>query len=327
MPQLDKTAPTALLSGASLAIVLVLVLPGCSGSRGPTYQGYVEGEFVYLASSQPGHLEQLAVSRGAQVAGGTPLFSLEAIAEKAEQRQAQQQLATAEAQLADIETGKRPPEIAVIRAQLLQAQASAKKSAQQRERDEAQYRAGGISREQLESTLAQATSDAARVSELQSQLDVARLPGRDQQLKAQNKQVLAARAVLAQADWRVDQKTVSAPTAGLVFDTMFREGEWVAAGNPVVRMLPPQNIKVRFYVPQPALGGLALGHKVSLHCDGCAAEIPATITFISTEAEYTPPVIYSNETRSKLIYMIEAHPTPKDAVKLHPGQPLAVRPL
>jgi HlyD family secretion protein len=291
------------------------------------YQGYVEGEFVYLASSQPGHLEHLAVARGDQVAGGVKVFELEANEEKAVQHQAQQQLAAAEAQLADIQTGKRPPEVAVVRAQLQQAQAAAQKSAQQRERDEAQYRAGGISREQLEATLAQASSDAAHVSELQSQLDVVRLPGREQQLQAQNKQVLVARAVLAQADWRVDQKSVSAPAAGMVYDTMFRPGEWVAAGSPVVRLLPPQNIKVRFFVPETALGTLAVGHKVSLHCDGCAADIPATITFVSPEAEFTPPVIYSNETRSKLVFMIEAHPTPADAVKLHPGQPLAVRPL
>jgi HlyD family secretion protein len=311
---------------AALLGTLALVAGGCSGSRNPTYQGYVEGEFVYLASSQPGHLEHLAVARGDQVAGGAQLFTLEAIDEKAAQHQAQRQLAAAEAQLADIGTGKRPPEIAVIRAQLLQARASARKSAQQRERDEAQYRAGGISREQLEATLAQASSDAAHVSELESQLDVARLPGRDQQLKAQNNQVMAARAVLTQADWRVDQKSVAAPTAGLVYDTMYRQGEWVAAGSPVVRLLPPRNIKVRFFVPEPALGGLALGHRVNLHCDGCAADIPATVTYVSSEAEYTPPVIYSNDTRGKLIYMVEAHPAPEDAVKLHPGQPLAVRP-
>jgi len=154
---------------------------------------------------------------------------------------------------------------------------------------------------------------------------VARLPGRDQQLQAQYNQVQAARAVLAQADWKVEQKSVSAPRAGLVYDTMYREGEWVMAGNAVVRMLPPQNIKVRFFVPETLLGSLPLGRKVSLRCDGCAADIPATITYVSSEAEYTPPVIYSNDTRGKLIYMIEAHPTPQDAVKLHPGQPLAVR--
>lgn len=307
-----------------LPVALLLPLLACS-SRTASYQGYVEGEFVYMSSSQPGQLERLAVTRGQEVLAGALLFTLEATEEQAEQHQAQQQLAAAEAQLADIETGKRAPELAVIRAQLLQAQASAGKSAQQRARDEAQYRSGGISREQLEATLAQARSDAAHVSELESQLDVARLPGRAQQLKAQTGQVLAARAVLAQADWRVAQKSVSAPQAGLVYDTMYRQGEWVGAGNPVVRMLPPQNVKVRFFVPETVLGGLAVGHAVSLHCDGCAAEVPATISYVSSEAEYTPPLIYSNETRGKLIYMIEARPAPQDAMKLHPGQPLAVR--
>jgi HlyD family secretion protein len=307
------------------AVTAIFGLLGCSHSRIDTFQGYIEGEFVYLASSQPGHLEHLAVTRGQQVDLGALLFSLEATQERAEQHQAQQQLAAARATLADLETGKRPPEIGVIRAQLTQAEAAAQKSAQQRERDEAQYRSGGISREQLQSTLALASSDAAHVRELQSQLDVARLPGRQQQLKSQSGQVEAAQAVLAQADWRVEQKTVVAPKAGLVYDTLYREGEWVAAGNPVVRMLPPQNIKVRFFVPETLLGKLTLGGKIDLKCDGCTAAIPATITYVSSDAEYTPPVIYSNDTRAKLIYMIEAHPTPEDAAKLRPGQPLEVQ--
>jgi HlyD family secretion protein len=277
-----------------------------------------------MASSQPGRLEHLAVTRGQQVDQGTPLFTLEATDEKAAQQQAQHQLAAAAAQLADLETGKRPPEVAVVQAQLAQGKAAAQKSALQRERDETQYRSGGISREQLEATLAQAASDAAHVNELESQLEVARLPGRAEQLKAQSRQVEAARAVLDQANWKLGEKAIVAPAAGLVYDTLFREGEWVAAGNPVVRMLPPQNVKVRFFVPETALGGLALGRQVSLHCDGCAADVPAAITFVSGEAEYTPPVIYSNDTRKKLIFMIEAHPAPQDAAKLHPGQPLVV---
>ena len=313
---------TSLLASA---LVLAAAAAGCSGSSGRRYQGYVEGEFLYLASSQPGRLEHLAVTRGQQVGQGTPLFTLEATEEKAAQQQAQQQLAAAEAQLADLETGKRAPEVAVVQAQLAQAQASAQKSALQRERDQAQYRAGGISREQLEATLAQASSDAARVSELESQLEVARLPGRAQQLKAQSRQVQAARAVLDQADWKVGEKSIAAPRAGLIYDTVFREGEWVGAGNPVVQMLPPENIKVRFFVPEKVLGSLAVGRPVSLRCDGCAADLPAAVTYVSSQAEYTPPVIYSNDTRGKLVYMIEAHPAPQDAAKLHPGQPLEVR--
>lgn len=318
-------APLFRSSLIPLGMTLTLLAAGCSGSKGARYQGYVEGEFLYLASSQPGRLEHLAVTRGQQVERGTALFTLQAIEEKATQLQAQQQLAATEAQLADLETGKRAPEVAVVQAQLVQAQAAAQKSALQRERDEAQYRAGGVSREQLEASLAQARSDAAHVSELESQLEVARLPGRAQQLKAQSRQVQAARAVLDQADWRVGEKSIAAPQAGIVYDTLYREGEWVAAGNPVVQMLPPQNIKVRFFVPEKVLGSLAVGREVSLHCDGCAADVAATITYVSSAAEYTPPVIYSNETRGKLVYMVEAHPAPTDAAKLHPGQPLEVR--
>jgi len=306
-------------------LALVATLPACSRSGTDRFQGYVEGEFVYLGSSQPGHLDRLAVSRGQTVERGARLFTLEATEERAAQHQAAEQLAAAEATRADLDTGKRPAEVAVVRAQLAQAEAAATKSAQQRDRDAVQFKGGGVSREQLEASEAAARADAARVTELGNQLAVAQLPGREQQLKAQARQVEAAKAALAQADWRVEQKSVSAPSAGLVYDTLFREGEWVAAGSPVVRLLPPGNVKVRFFVPETVLGGLTVGRPVVLACDGCASEIPAAITFVSPQAEYTPPVIYSNDTRGKLVYMIEAHPAPADATKLRPGQPLEVR--
>ena len=83
-------------------------------------------------------------------------------------------------------------------------------------------------------------------------------------------------------------------------------------------------MKVRFFVPETVVGKLAPGRTLSIHCDGCAADVPAKITYISSEAEYTPPVIYSNENRAKLVFMVEARPSAADAVKLHPGQPVAV---
>ena len=92
-----------------------------------------------------------------------------------------------------------------------------------------------------------------------------------------------------------------------------------------MRLLPPENIKVRFFVPESLVGTLSIGKNVVLHCDGCPADIPARVTFISTESEYTPPIIYSNETRSKLVYMIEARPPADKAPDLHPGQPVEVK--
>ncbi|KFG98896.1 hypothetical protein GQ56_0100050 [Burkholderia paludis] len=312
----------------SLALAAtVALLAGCGRSTddGATYQGYVEGEFVYLSSSQSGTLTQLAVERGQAVAAGTPAFSLEAVSEAALLRQAQHQLAAARAQLADLQTGKRPPEVAVTQAQLAQAAAQAARAAAQLARDERQYAAGGLSQQQLDDSRTSARTTAAQERELRHQVDVAHLPGRAQQVAAQAAQVEAAQAAVADAQWKLDQKRVAAPAAGRVYDTLYRVGEWVPAGNPVVQMLPPQNLKVRFFVPEAAIASLAPGRTVAIHCDGCAADVPARITYVSSEAEYTPPVIYSNESRTKLVFMIEARPAMADAPKLHPGQPVAVR--
>ena len=306
------------------ALAVCAVLGACSQHAGNTWQGYVEGEFVYLGSSQSGKLTQLQVARGDQVTADAPVFALESVDETAALQQAQQQLAAARAQLADIQTGKRPPEVDVTKAQLAQAIANARKATLQLTRDEAQYRVGGIPKGQLDDTRAAADSANAQVRELTHEVQVARLPGRSQQLLAQSAQVEAAQAAVAQAQWKLDQKRVSAPAKGRIYDTLYRVGEWVQAGSPVVQMLPPQNVKVRFFVPETVVGSLAPGRALTIHCDGCASDVNAKITYVSSSAEYTPPVIYSNESRAKLVFMVEAHPSVGDAPRLHPGQPVSV---
>jgi HlyD family secretion protein len=300
------------------------VIAACSKHEPARWQGYAEGEYVYLASSQSGTLTHLEVTRGQTVAVNAPAFALDSVEEAAARDEALHRLAAAQKQLVDLQTGKRPPEVRVTEAQLAQAEANAHKAALQLTRDEAQLRAGGIAQAQLDDSRAQAASTAAQVRELQNQVRVANLPGRVAQIAAQAAEVEASRASLAQAQWRLDQKRVNVPSGGLVYDTLFRVGEWVQAGNPVVQFLPPHNVKVRFFVPETVVGSLSPGRKVNVRCDGCAADVPATITWISNAAEYTPPVIYSNENRAKLVFMIEAHPSAQDAVKLHPGQPVEV---
>lgn len=303
---------------------IALVAAGCSRPPADTFQGYVEAEYVQVAAPEPGRLDQLLVEKGGQVEAGAPLFALESELEAAIRRQAQEQLAAAEALLQDIQSGRRPQELEVIRAQLAQGETEAKRAEADRARDEAQFGAGGIPQSQLDRSRAVAESSAARVRELSGQLAVAELPAREDQIKAQTAQVAAAKAAVEQADWRLGQKAIQAPVSGLVFDTLYREGEWVAAGRPVVRLLPPENRKVRFFVPETELGRFSIGQKVVLRCDGGTADVPATVSYISTEAEFTPPIIYSNESRSKLVFMVEAKPTAAD-VELHPGQPVQVR--
>ena len=302
----------------------LLLLAGCGNNDQPFYQGYVEGDYVYVASSEAGRLQALDVRRGQLVEADAPLYALDAVRETAARDQASAELAAATAQLEDIATGKRPPEVDVSVAQLAQAQAASRRSAAQLQRDNAQFRIGGISRSQLDDSREQAQSDAARVRELQAQLEVTRLPGRDEQRRAQAAQVQASRAALAQAEWTLDQKQLAAPAAGRVFDTMYRVGEWVPAGSPVVSLLPPGNIKLRFFVPETVVGSLKMGQQATVRCDGCGDPIPVRIDYVSDQAEYTPPVIYSRESRSKLVYMVEARPAPEAATRLHPGQPVEV---
>jgi len=307
-----------------MALAIVWAAIGCSREAGNAYQGYVEGEFVQVATSESGQLERLMVQRGGQVEAGAPLFALESEMESAIHRQAQGQLAAAEALLQDIQSGRRPQELDVIRAQLAQAETEAKRAEADRTRDEAQFTAGGIPQSQLDRSRAASESSSARVRELSGQLAVAELPARDDQIKAQTAQVAAAKAAVEQAEWRLGQKTILAPVSGLVFDTLYREGEFVSPGRPVVRLLPPENRKVRFFVPETELGRLSIGQEVVLRCDGRTEDIPARVTYISIEAEFTPPIIYSNESRSKLVFMIEAKPA-ASGVELHPGQPVQVR--
>jgi HlyD family secretion protein len=306
------------------AIAALAAFLSCSKSGPVAYQGYVEGEFVYIAPGIGGRLERLLVQRGATIAANAPLMQLEAIQETAAVRQAEESLAAAKAQLADIGTGKRTTEIEVTKAQLEQAVAAESQSSSQLARDQAQFEAGGISRAELEASRAKNDVNAARTRELRSQVQVAELPGRPEQIRAQTSQVAAAEAAAEQARWRLDQKHVAAAQGGVVVDTLFREGEWVPAGSPVVRMLPPQNIKIRFFVPQPVLTHFPVGQKVNIRIDGQVAPVAAKVTYVATEPEFTPPIIYSNENRAKLVFMIEAHPALEHASSLRPGQPVEV---
>jgi HlyD family secretion protein len=306
------------------AMVAVAALAACAERGNSTIQGYAEGEYVRIAAPFAGSLQQLHVTRGSQVKAGDPLFTLEQENEAAARREAEERLRNTEAQLADLKKSKRPSEIDAARAQLEQARASLRQSEVNLQRQQKLLASNFVSKAAVDDASASFARDKARVSELEALLTTARLAARQDEIRASEYNAGAARAALAQADWKLAQKSVRSPVTGLVNDTNYVLGEWVPAGSPVVSMLPPQNIKVRFFVGESVLGALKLGEPVSVRCDGCAAPIPAMITFISPQAEYTPPVIYSRETRTKLVYLIEARSTPDDAVKLHPGQPVEV---
>jgi HlyD family secretion protein len=302
-----------------------IALTACTNEGPHVYQGYAEGEYVRVAAPFSGTLQLLAVKRGAQVKAGDTLFSLEQENEAAARREARERLQNAEAQLANLQKGKRPTEIEAIRAQLAQAEAALKLSATQLKRQEQLVEQNFIARERLDEARTAHERDSQHVAELRAQLATAQLAARPDEIKAAAHNVEAARAALAQAQWKLDQKSVKAPVAGLVQDTYFVTGEWVTANQPVVSLLPLENIKVRFFVEERRLGAVRIGQKLAVSCDGCPAPLAAEVSFISPQAEFTPPVIYSRQERAKLVFLIEARPAPGDAVKLHPGQPVEVK--
>lgn len=301
------------------------LLAGCGDKPPEGWTGYAEAELVYIAPPVAGRLTTLAVRSGEAVTAGQALFELDATPELAADAEAQARVQSARAQAQDTDKGRRAPEVAVTRAQLEQARAAERLANIDLARQQQLLIQGFIAKARVDEAATALTQARARVTELEAALTVAQLPARDDARSAARALADAAQSGRAQTAWRVEQKRQTAPMPARVQDVFMRPGEWVAAGQPVLALLPPANRKARFYVPQSVVGSLKLDAPVTLRCDGCGAPIPARISFIAAGPEYTPPVIYSNQQRDKLVFLVEARPVKaEDAERLHPGQPLDV---
>lgn len=289
------------------------------------WQGYAEADFIKVAPTQAGQLTRVSVKRGDNVTTGAPLFDQDDIADTAAVTQAQRQLEQAEASLANLSAPGKPTEINQAKANLADAQATRDKIRNDLRRNEKLLKTHAVSVQLVEQQQADLRSANAKVQSLtaaQEQMQSA--IGRTNEIKVQTAAAQAARAALAIAQWRYNQRHLLSPATGSVTDVLARAGETVSEGTPVVSLLPPANIFVRFFVPESALSHVHYGDHVQLTCDNCPADLAGTISFISPQAEYTPPLIYSESSNSKLIYMVEARLSPAQAVLLNPGQPVTV---
>lgn len=310
---------------AKLLLVLTLVaLAGCSPRHPSGYQGYLEGEFVYLASPLAGRLEHLNVQKGGQVTAGKPLFSLEQGAELAALREAAARVRSAQARLADLRKGQRPSELATLEARLAQARTAAELAGREFERSSQLYESKVASDDDHDRARLKDESATQQVTELTALLETARLGARADVITAAEADAASAQAAVDRAGWSVAQKSITAPRDGLVYDTLYREGEFVAAAAPVIALLPAENIKLRFFVPEAEFGGLKLGATVKVSLTGGTAALTAQISYLSPKPEYTPPILYNRENRAKLVFMVEAVFDPAVARELHPGQPVDV---
>jgi HlyD family secretion protein len=307
-----------------LVALAAAALYGCAPKPAPGWSGYIEGDYVTLAAPVAGTLARVGVRRGDAVEPGTLLFALDDVAGDAARDEAQARLVAARAQAEDAAKGRRSDEIAVTSAQLAQAKAQATQADAELARQQQLVAQGFVSASRIDDARAAAVQARARVAELDAALRVARLPARSDARAAAEAAAAAASEALRASTWRAAQAQTRAPAAGTVAEVYRHAGEWVGAGQPVLALLPPGNVRARFYVPEAEIAGIAPGQPVRLACDGCAAPIAARIDFVATQAEYTPPVIYSNAQRAKLVFRVEARPAPADAAKLRPGQPVDV---
>ena len=307
------------------AALIALVLAACTRPTVAGWQGYLEGEFVYVAAPLAGRLDTLAVTKGGRVAAGAHLFTLEQASELAAQRQAADQLRSAQSRLADLTKGSRPTELAALESRLAQARSSAELSQLEFARQETLFKTNVIAAAELDRARLTHQRNTRALDEFSAQLATAGLGGRTDAIAAATADVSAAAAAKERADWNVAQKTQSAPSAALVYDTLYRTGEFVAAGLPVVSLLPPENIKVRFYVSESDFAALKAGDTVRVAITG-RPPLEARVSYLSPKPEYTPPVLYNRENRAKLVFLIEALFTDPTATRdLHPGQPVDVQ--
>jgi HlyD family secretion protein len=268
-------------------LIFCFLLAGCGQKEDDSWLGYAEGENAFIAAPQAGWMARVAVRRGDAVKTGDLLFTLDDTTQ-ASQRDA----ANAAIALAD--------------AQRVEAMANLALAQKQLARQANLMAAGAGTKQAYDVAKANYDSAAAHVAQIDAQ-------------------AAQARASLSSAAYQLSERDVISRTTGRVEDVFFRQGEYAPAMTPVISILPPENIYVRFFVPESQFARLKLGQRVSITCDGCAPNITATITFIAQSQEFTPPVIFSIGSREKLVFKAEARAP--GGLHLNPGQPVSVRPL
>jgi HlyD family secretion protein len=270
-----------------LTLALALLLAGCGQDKHSAWLGYAEGDYAFVSAPLAGWMTSVKVQRGDWVKPGDLLFALDDTSQIAARDSASAAIAQAQGQMA-------------------QAEANLDLAKKQLARQEGLLRASATSKQAYDLAKSTRDSAAAQVSQIEA---------------AQNQ----ARAALDNALYQLSQRQVVSRTTGRVQDVYFRQGEYAPAMTPVVSVLPPQNVYVRFFVPENQFAKIHLGDKVKIGCDGCLGNIVATISFIASKEEFTPPVIFSIGSREKLVFKVEARAPA--GLKLNPGQPVDVRPL
>jgi HlyD family secretion protein len=307
-----------------LVIVAVLIAAGVlawlllrGSDRERMLSGYIEGESLFLAAPVAGTVSTNTAQEGQRVPAGAQLFSIDPATLSAQGEQARAQVAEARTQIAS----------AAANAQQAEAEATAATA----DADKARRDLNRLLSVRRDDPAAVAGKDIdaaqAALRETNARLNAARetASARRALIAAARAQEDQARGGAREVSIRVGQLAPPAPSAARVEEVFYRPGEWVAANQPVISLLPDDRVKVRFFVPEKEVARYRPGRKVRFSCDGCASGLSATISYVSPRSEFTPPVIFSRDSRDRLVFMVEAHP--QKPANLMPGLPVDVEPL
>nr|MBA3449340.1 HlyD family efflux transporter periplasmic adaptor subunit [Pseudaminobacter sp.] len=279
----------------------------------------VEGDYVLLAPTEVAQIATVSVRRGDRVMPGKPIVALESGDAKIAVAQAQAGLALAEARHADLKLGKRPEEIAVLEANIRSARAQSGEAERVLKRAEDLMERGIATRAEYDKAATAVELAAAQGAQADANLAVAKLAARPQTINAAEQQVKQAEAQLDQAHWRLSRRMLEAPSPGRIDDVIRNAGDLAGPSAPVISMLPDGAVKLKLFLPEPRFSSIGVGTLLDVRCDGCPAGQTARVSYVSPDPEFTPPVIYSLETRQKLVYLVEARPE-GSASALQPGQ-------
>jgi HlyD family secretion protein len=303
----------ALLIAAGVAAWLLL-----GGSKRERHlSGYIEGENLFLSSPIAGTVGSITAVEGTRVGAGQQLFTIDPATLSAQGEQAQANVAAAQTQIAAAEATARQSQ-----AEVAAAAAEAERARSDLARLESVRRddAAAVAGKDMDAARAALREANARVASAQRTAD-----SRRAQVAAARAQAAEAQGGKREVQIRVNQLAPIAPAAARVEEVFYQPGEWVSANQPIVSLLPDNKVKVRFYVPEQEIARYRPGRSVRFSCDGCASGLTATIRYVSPRPEFTPPIIYSRDSRDRLVFLVEAYP--KRPAELQPGLPVDVEPL
>ena len=301
----------------------LLALFGCSDSGERILQGYVDGDFRFMSPDDPGRVAALEVEEGDSVEEGQLLFSVDDTLEISAFREARANMERANAQKALIDDSRQSPEeIDVLKSDHAVAQAAFTLAQIELVRQRTLVNQKAVPQSRLDSAQASFDRDKSTLEEAARRIRVATLPQRPQERDSAEQSLLAAIAQESAATERLERRRVRAPKSGSVERVYLRVGEIASANNPVISFLPTDARKIRFFIPEPMRPKISVGQTVTIRCDGCSGPVEARIYFIAPRVEYTPPVIYSLDERSKLVFLAEAIPV--QGPLLNVGQPVSV---